>query len=113
MTSEQENYDECINTFLAYKIKYETDNAMAGYIEQVCVESDPDLIKYKFNANKIAAALKKDMPVRVIKDERGFFCCSNCMCRFSYKLKSPWFRYCYRCGQKLDWETADNEESKI
>lgn len=112
MASEEENIVDEITTSIAYKIAFETDNAMAGYIERICVEQDSSLEKYKFNAKKIAAALKKDMPIVPYEDENRYFCCPVCGQILGYRLGSlqqtlhnlSWINYCWICGQKLNWE---------
>lgn len=113
MTLEQENiFDEMYTSIaIAKKIAFETDNAIAGYIEQVCVIEEPELEKYVFNAKKISAALKKDMPMRVNghknkeftnDDFKGMRCsryyCPNC----NGSLRRG-IRYCDKCGQKLSF----------
>lgn len=52
--------------------------------------------------NAAIESLQKQMPVKVTKNSHGVTFCSNC-------TKSVWqnkdeSQYCFRCGQKLDWE---------
>ena len=87
---------------------------MTEYVKQICIECEPDLEKYAFNANKIAAALKKDMPMTPYIKEGRVFCCPVCGHNLGFILGScqqtfynlSWINYCWTCGQKLDWETT-------
>jgi transcription elongation factor Elf1 len=62
-------------------------------------------------------ALEKQMPKKPIETKEMEYCsfydCPSCEGRLVSKIDGEWcagqlYKYCYRCGQKLDWSINES-----
>ena len=59
--------------------------------------------------------MDRDKPLKPIIDlndqkynKVGYYGCPNCRCRLNVTVK---FKYCGRCGQRIDWEGIKDEKT--
>lgn len=96
---------------LSLKIMCKINNDMEDFIVRSVIEHFPYKEEITINAEKIADAIEKQTPVKVIKSngirEIGFcpVCKSAIKTRTSYNSRIGKINYswCSECGQRIDW----------
>lgn len=110
MTYEISNDFLKITNKIQAKINDDIENFIVSTVQESALEEDFEI---EVNALKIAYAIRKDTPIGVVKAEpyKYLGCyCPMCDEEISDEIGEP--KYCYECGQALDWSNVKWEDEE-